>query len=71
MQLDGGDRRRAVAEVDDHRGLSALRRSRQAWGPASQRSTRRRRLGLVVPRVMVPTGRCPATRAAYAGRSAA
>ena len=37
-------------------------------GPASQRSTRRSRLGLVVPRVIVPTGRCTATRAAYAGR---
>ncbi len=31
-------------------------RRRQAWGPVSQRSTRRIRLGLVVPRVTFPTG---------------
>src|SRR5690349_10924991 len=36
-------------------GLAA-RRSRPACGPASQRSTRRSRLGLVVPRVTCPNG---------------
>ena len=38
-------------------GEPAARRSRQAAGPASQRSIRRSRLGFVVPRVTVPTGR--------------
>jgi hypothetical protein len=34
----------------------AADRSRQACGPVNQRSTRRMRLGLVVPRVTLPTG---------------
>ena len=36
-------------------GAAVGARSRHAWGPASQRSQRRRRLGLVVPRVIAPT----------------
>ena len=35
--------------------------SRQACGPASQRSQRRSRFGLVVPRVTVPMGEVRAT----------
>ena len=55
-QLDRGDRGGAVAEVDHQRvggGAQQVRRS----AAAIQLSTRRSRFGLVVPRVIAPSGR--------------
>ena len=60
-EFDGGGRRRAVAQVDDQRICRGRAAARPA-GPASQRSTRRIRLGLVVPRVTLPTGLPPRRR---------
>ena len=54
-QLDRGDRRRAVAEVD-HQRVARAPRSSSPHRYAIQLSTRRSRLGLVVPRVTAPTG---------------
>lgn len=55
QQLDGGPGGRAVAEVDGEG--AGERRSSAPWVAAIHRSIRRSRLGFVVPRVAVPTGR--------------
>ena len=64
VQLEGGHRGGAVAEVDDDGGSTAARSRQPAARPASGR-TRRSRFGLVVPRV---TGRTPAASACHTGR---